>query len=259
MKKYLYLSIIPESLIASMLSPEEFGNYFAVGSRKRSRGQAVFFELDSSQLRDVDLPWREMDARCVPHPDGTPKRSVYLSIYRVLERVPLEAFKDLYLATDDGRVLALQQGAYDLQHDERLHFYQELCPVTPRVVSTLTPKAFSQFITGGSNTLEVPKIVFCNLILRSLRHDPDSEDIGELPYENIGHLRDCLREVAVAKEKPTKTVERQLRGEIMYRTVKDGYFVGEGEHILYYPMPDRSKLEREYYEWWRSAQAPKLA
>jgi len=33
METYLYLSLIPESLIASQLAPEEFGNYYAVGTR----------------------------------------------------------------------------------------------------------------------------------------------------------------------------------------------------------------------------------
>jgi hypothetical protein len=46
MTVHLYLSLIPEALIASMLTPEEFGAYYAVGSEKRSRGQAIFFEID---------------------------------------------------------------------------------------------------------------------------------------------------------------------------------------------------------------------
>ncbi len=44
MTVHLYLSMLPEALIASMLSPEEFGIYYAVGSQKKSRGQAIFFE-----------------------------------------------------------------------------------------------------------------------------------------------------------------------------------------------------------------------
>ena len=46
MTVHLYLSLIPEALIASMLSPEEFGAYYAVGTQKKSRGQAIFFEID---------------------------------------------------------------------------------------------------------------------------------------------------------------------------------------------------------------------
>jgi len=43
---HLYLSLFPEALIASMLSPEDFGTYYALGSAKKSRGQAIFFEVD---------------------------------------------------------------------------------------------------------------------------------------------------------------------------------------------------------------------
>ena len=34
---HLYLSLIPEALIASMLTPEEFGVYYAVGTANKSR------------------------------------------------------------------------------------------------------------------------------------------------------------------------------------------------------------------------------
>lgn len=31
--------------------------------------------------------------RCVPHPNGRPKRSVYISTYRVLEHVPTDVMQ----------------------------------------------------------------------------------------------------------------------------------------------------------------------
>jgi len=103
---YLYLSIFPESLIASMLPPEEFGVYFSTGTAKRSRGQALFLEID----RDFTSDYFNLDdvaQRCQPHIDGQPKRSVYLSIYRVLEHLPVSALKNLYLVSDEGKVLEL--------------------------------------------------------------------------------------------------------------------------------------------------------
>ncbi len=104
--KHLYLSMIPEALIASQLSPEEFGVYYALGTEKKSRGQAIFFEL-APDLRVEGLPIEEGLQRCVPHEDGTPKRSLYITVYRALERVPLDAILRLYLVTQDGRVLGL--------------------------------------------------------------------------------------------------------------------------------------------------------
>ena len=98
---YLYFSVTPEALIASGLQPEEFGSYLAVGTQKRARGQAVFFELDIDKMSHV-ISKEVIAERCVPRPDGTPKRTSYISIYRVLESIPLDALKGLYLTTDDG-------------------------------------------------------------------------------------------------------------------------------------------------------------
>ncbi|HRZ43535.1 MAG TPA: hypothetical protein P5228_12620, partial [Bacteroidales bacterium] len=50
MDAYIYLSATPEALIASMLSPEEFGAYLSMGTKKRNRGQAIFFEVDPQQI-----------------------------------------------------------------------------------------------------------------------------------------------------------------------------------------------------------------
>jgi hypothetical protein len=252
MDKYLYLSLIPESLIASQLPPEEFGNYYAVGTRKRSRGQAIFFQVEPGFPSD-GISWEVMEQRTVPHPDGRLKRSAYLSVYRVLERVPLEALMKLYLVTDDGRVLGLEKKPYVPEVVRGLHMYQEFCPMTPRVVSNLEPQEFCKLITNPVNSISVPKIVFSELELDKLARDPDSTDIGDLPYRNIGHLRDCLRELSVKPDKSTKQVDRGLSGQVLFRTIKNGFFVGDGQEMLYYPLPPREQLEREYFAWWRSA------
>jgi len=257
MKTYIYLSLIPEGLIASHLPPAEFGNYLSVGSQKNSRGQAIFFEIEPF---DCDyFAWEEIESHCVPHEDGRPKRSAYLGIYRVLEHVPLSAFKNLYLATDDGRVLELNPAAFEpapfLQH----HLYQELCPVTPRVVSKLNPREFCMAITDRHKAVSVNTIAFCELNLNKLARDPDSDDVEDLPYPNISHLRDCMKELELKSSKNSKQVDRALYSQILFRTIKNGFFVGNQESMLYYPMPDLDTLEREYYAWWRSAQNVALA
>lgn len=251
-QRYLYLSLIPESLIASMLPPEEFGNYYAVGTRKRSRGQALFFEVDPDFASDA-FPMEEAARRCVAHPDGRPKRSVYLSVYRVLENVPTSALRKLYLVTDDGRVLGLDQAPPHVDTSPRHYFYQEFCPVTPRVVSHLDPVAFGQSITDPTHAVHVPRIVYCDLRLNKLARDPDAPDIEDLPYKNIGHLRDCLRELEHKSGKANKAVNRGISSDVLFRTIEHGFFVADADQVLYYPMPSHEQLEREYYEWWRSA------
>ena len=253
MKRYLYLSLIPEALIVSQLPPEDFGNYFAVGSKKRSRGQAVFFEVDSTKLgSEFDLS--DAEQRCVTHDNGRPRKSIYAAIYRVLENVPLDALKKLYLATADGRVLAISPAEYTRQEKPKLHLYQEIAPVTPMIVSKLDPIEFWKSITDPNHPISVPTICFCDLSLGKLATNPDSDDIGDLPYPNIGHLRDCLKELESNPEKETKGVDRGSGPEMHYRIVQNGFFIGNQNDLSYYPLPSKSSLEREYYEWWRSAQ-----
>ncbi|MDX2109114.1 MAG: hypothetical protein SFY80_02625 [Verrucomicrobiota bacterium] len=253
MSAYLYLSLIPEALVASMLPPEEFGNYLAVGSRKRTRGQALFFEVDAALLPKNYFPLDEISKRCVPHEDGTPRRSVYLSIYRALEHVPLAALKKLYLVTEDGKVLGLDAQSYETEPADELHLYQEFCPVHPRVVSKLNPTAFVKFITDQSQPVSVPRIVFCELVLRDLRTDPDNANVDDLPYTNLNHLRDCLKELKHKYSTPTKTVIRQMTHEVLFRTIRGGFFVGDQTGLKYYPLPSRDVLETTCYHWWRSA------
>lgn len=252
MEKYLYLSLAPEALIASNLPPEEFGAYYATGDYGRSFDQAVFFELDPNFKSDY-FPLSKMDELCVPHPDGTPHKSVYLSVYRVLEHTPLSAFKNLYLATSDGRTLGLEKGEFKPDPDERLFLYQDLAPARPRVASVLNPREYASRITSPDRLVNMSKIAFCDLALGELEKDPEHGKADDLPYKNIAHLRDCIREISLKKGKNNKVVIRNMAGEILFRTVKRGFYVGSGDEMLFYPMPSREELEDKYYIWWRSA------
>jgi hypothetical protein len=258
MKVNLYLSIIPEALIASHLDPEEFGNYYAVGSLKRSRGQAMFFDVAPNFSCEY-LRLDEAGKRCVPHEDGSPRRSSYLAIYRALEHVPLSSLGRLHLATDDGRVLSIDRAPYpENTASPGLHLYQEICPVTPRVASKLAPDAFAKYITDRANPVSVDKIVFAELRLDALATDPEKGSVSNLPYANIDHLRDCLRELRNRYAKPTKVVARDTSAAILYRTVLGGFHVADRTGMAYYPLPSREELETVHYAWWRSANSSYL-
>ena len=97
-----------EALIASHLEPEAFGTYMAVGTKKLASGHVAFFEIDPEFARLTDhFQVDDIEQRCVPHEDGSPKRSKYISVYRVMEFLPLPVYGALYLTTPDGRVLKL--------------------------------------------------------------------------------------------------------------------------------------------------------
>jgi len=251
-EQYLYFSVTPEALIASGLEPEKFGSYLAVGTQKRARGQAVFFELDIEKMGDI-IDKKYIEENCVPRPDGTPKRTLYLSIYRILERIPLDALKSLYLATDDGRVLKLDQSEFVSNQSESLHLYQELCPVTPRIASTLNPSEFVGYVCDPGKGVSVPKLLCVQLELGELANDPIAGKADDLPYSNIYHIRDCLAGLLQNTTKFTKTVTRFFNGDIQYRTVKNGFFIGDKNTCLFYQFPSKEELDENHHSWWRSA------
>lgn len=252
MSKYLYLSTTPEALIASMLPPKEFGGYMATGTKKRNVGQAIFFEVDLEQVKD-SLNMKYIDSRCVMKDDGTPKSSVYLSVYKVLESLPLKALKSLYLTTDNGIVLEIKKATYEKGKEvtNRLHLYQELCPVTPLIASTLPPSEFLKLMTGGSIQIVVPKLFFVELKLQDLADNPYTGSAEHLPYHNVGHLRDCLEILRTEDRKHMKTVQRVFSGTLLYRTIT-GFYVGGKDEILYYPYPDMDELKEINYDFFRA-------
>jgi hypothetical protein len=253
MDRYIYLTSNPEALVASMLPPKDFGHYLSTGTKKRNRGQAIFFEVDLTKIENL-IDIKSLNERCVPKPDGSPKSSVYLSVYKVLEMIPLDALKSLYLTTDNGYVLELQKKTYDKSSEPKnsLHLYQELCPVTPLVASELSPSAFMNRLTDGSTPIVLPKLFFVELKLGELATNPLSGSTENLPYPNVGHLRDCLEILKGEYQKHMKTVNRLYTGQLLYRTIETGFYIGTKENMIYYPYPKMSELENINYEFFRA-------
>jgi hypothetical protein len=253
MNKYVYLTCTPEALVASMLPPEGFGMYLSTGTKKRNKAQTIFFEVNLEKIRNL-IDMESLNRRCVVKEDGSPKSSVYLSVYRVLEMVPLDALKSLYLTTDHGVVLELKKASYDrsLEVKGALHLYQELNPVTPLVASGLPPSAFVKKLTDGSSPISLPKLFFVELKLGDLATNPLYGSAEHLPYLNIGHLRDCLEILRGEYDKHMKTVQRIFSGELLYRTIESGFYVGAKDDMVFYPYPSMAELENINYEFFRA-------
>jgi hypothetical protein len=253
MSRFIYLTSNPEALIASMLPPADFGAYLSTGTKKRNRGQAIFFEADLGGIEKL-IDMDSLNRRCVAKSDGTPKNSVYLSVYKVLEMIPLSALKSLYLTTDNGQTLELKKVPYDSEKEtkNKLHLFQELSPVTPLVASELTPSAFLKRLTDGSIPIVLPKLFFVELKLGELATNPLGGSTEHLPYSNVGHLRDCLEILKGEYEKHMKTVQRIYSGSLLYRTIESGFYVGSKDEIVFYPYPSMTELENINYEFFRS-------
>lgn len=252
MPTYTYLSMSPEALILSMLPPQEFGAYMAVGTAKRARGHAQYFSVkvppEVSYFRMA-----EAAKRCVPHPNGEPKHSVYVSVYRVLEHLPMSAIGNLHLVTQDGRVLEVAPTSTLPAFNKRLYLYQEIAPLQPRVASSMNPREFGNFLTSGASPISVPKIFFAELRLGDLAENPEHGSIRDLPYTTVEHLRDCLVSLKNGTEKTTKTVARNPPDEFPFRTVESGFYLGDAKELRFYPLPSERDLQTRHNDWWRSA------
>ena len=252
MTVHLYLSLIPEALIASMLPPEEFGTYYSVGSTKKTRGQAMFLEL-SPDYRNDFFPIEKGFARCVAHEDGSPKKSVYIATYRVLEHVSLKGLDTLYLVTKFGETLPLQRSPDYPTKEEGLYMYQEIAPKNPLVISTLPPLEMYRFLTQDAESLiHIPAVCFVELRLGELAKDPEYGSVQDLPYENIYHLRESLVDVKT-KNVHTKMVDRVHTVEYPYRMIDSGIYLGNEDELAFFPLPPREELRNKYYRWWRTA------
>ncbi len=244
-----------EALVASHLDPEAFGTYLAVGTRKLSSGHVIFFEIDPSFGRYTDhFKIDDIETRCAPHPDGSPKRSKYISVYRVMEFLPLQVYCGLYLATADGRVLRLDEAPYDESRDRSSpNLYLELCPLVPMVVSFLPPGPFVRAMTDRRNPVNAPRLFLADL---RLDRGPDGHLAGGLPYSQPLHIEDCIAQLQAAEDgKPTKTVFRTPSMHGLFRAVRRGFFLGDQTGMKFYPFPPAEHLEVHHRRWWQSASA----
>ena len=138
-EKHLYLILFPnEALVASQLSPEEFGKHYSIGSPRHFTGKVIFAEVDINYRNEYlrineNLTYTESDK------PGVPKRTKFVKSYRVLEHIDLSALRSLYLVTTDGAVLGLDRSPepHDYGNGDRVRVYQEICPLRLLVASRL--------------------------------------------------------------------------------------------------------------------------
>lgn len=253
METRFYVSIFPtEALIASQLTPEHFGQYMAIGRKNGSYEKIMFVEIEGGFGSHFD--WKHAEEHCVRHEDGEPKHSLWMSIYRTLENVPLSALKDLYLTTNDGRTLCLPRSEYRPGDATRSYWvYQELCPIHPLVVSSYDPPTFSEHMTHPDVKVHVPKIAFCDLKTVNFDNLEDTGNVGSIYDTNLNHLKSCIASVTSKEVKKVKNVERSRTESFGYQTINRGIYIGEGRTVVQYSMPGVDEIRQHHYDWGRSA------
>ena len=258
-RKRLYMIVFPtNALVASQLDPDHFAEHYTIGSAKHHEGKVIFAELDAD-FRD---PYFDIDhylSMTVPHNDGTPKKTKFISSYGVLEHVKLSAMKGLYLVTVNGKALELKSKPYTAHNEPGMvRIYQEVTPLTNLVASTLDQRDFGKFITSGTRSKGAPKICFTQYdfnveeFLKAQKHHHVVHSL--IPDTNLNRLLDYIKEIKSQPNKKTKTINLiSTLFKASYKLIRHGFWFAAPDEFLFYPMPTLDKLERDHYDWWRFA------
>lgn len=256
-EKHLYMIVHPiNALVASQLSPDEFGEHYIIGSAKHFRGKVIFSEIDINYRHDYFEIDKFLD-ETVEHEDGTPKKTKFISSYKVLEHIELDAIKKLFLCTTNGKVLPLNPAEFNTKIPHGiLRLYQEIVPLQNLVASNLDQKNFGKYITSEMISKGAPKVFFTQVDFDvdkflELNKNKDIYHL-ELPNINPFHFFDSVVELKERPEKKTKTISLgSMLGDISYRSIRHGFWFSAGEKIKFFPMPPETDLENKYFYWWK--------
>ena len=114
----------------------------------------------------------------------------------------------------------------------------------PGGVSGWTLLSYGLFVALGG-------LVFGGVIYRQIRRLPvhrSMAEVSELIYETCKTYM-----ITQGRFLLIKLVHRVHSLEFPYRMVKNGFYVGIGAELVYYPMPSHMTLRRDHITWWRSA------
>jgi hypothetical protein len=257
-QKHLYMIVFPiNALVSSQLPPREFAQHYTIGSPRHFEGKVIFAEVDIA-FREPYFPIDEYLEKTVPHEDGSPKRTKFISSYGVLEHVSFNAMRSLYLVTTNGHALELTAQPYTAENAPGvIRIYQELTPITNLIASRLDQRSFGRYITTESRAKGAPKVCFTQITLNIeefLAASRKSNIISSpIPEYNPYRLLDCLSELEKDPSKLVKTISLStVLHNVSYRQLRHGFwFFAENGEMLFYGMPSIHDLEDKYYDWWK--------
>jgi len=257
-KNRLYLILHPNlALVGSQLEPKQFADHYTSGSSRYYSGKVLFAELDPG-FRHPYFPIEEMYKEIVPHEDGRPKATKFISSYRVLEHVDLDALEKLHLATAEGDILTLTPEPLrpGIDKDRRIRIYAEMAPLRMLVLSDYSIKDFADYITHPDNPKGAPVIFFTQIDIdvKEFVEDFDRHPFKEAPIKTIhpSRLRDGYMELMNSTVKHTKglCVDSSI-DQSTYRYVKEGFTFASQKQMKCFYMPDLEEIERINFKFFK--------
>ncbi len=255
--KHLYCLIYPNSaLVASQLEAKDFGRHYAVGYPKNYKGKVIFAEIDIN-YRHPYFAIDEVLEEC-KSVDGRPKRTKFISSYRVLEHLSTDSFMCLYLVTRSGRILQLKKSnSYEITHQpESIRIYQLMAPLYYLVASNLTPPQFGEYVSVTPHK-GVPKSAMIQIDIDIDSILGNTEEIlysSPLPSVHAEYLRQALIELRDHPEKRSKTVSlNSIFDQLPFTKIKHGVWINEKDKQIFYPIPSLEELETKHFYWFKDA------
>lgn len=257
-EKYLYVIMWPNyALVGSNLPPKEFGKHYTLGSSRYFHGQVVFAEIDPNYRHDFLQIDKHID-KVKPNAAGRPKRTKFLATYRVLEHIELSAFKDLYITSSIGKVLALKSQPYEKEHESgHLRTFQELAPMRAIVLSWMTPPEFGEYITDPAQPKSAPKVLFnqIDFDIDDFLTKLETDHFHKSPIPNVHphKLREQIMEVRANPDKRVKGISLDAAfGQMSFTQLRSGFWIAHHKELLFYPIPTIEQLKNEHFEWYKS-------
>lgn len=255
--KYLYKILYPNpSLVASQVTPEHFARHYMFGSTRHFQGKLIFAEIDINYRH----PYLKIDTGLkglVPHVDGRPKATKFISSYRVLEHIAFKAIKNIYLSTPEGLIIKLSEGPYKpAKREHSFKVYAEITPLRMIVLSKHDFVEFGRYITDPQNTKGAPKLFYTQLqidpdeFLRELSDSP----ILRSPLPNLvpSKLRDAIHILSTREDKHSKGMLLDCPlDHISYRLIRLGFMFASQEEMKFFPMPTPEEIRKTNSRFWR--------
>jgi hypothetical protein len=254
----IYQILAPNpALVASQLTPEDFAKHYTAGSVRYYAAKVVFAEIDIN-FRHPFFNIGDGIAGLIPHEDGRPKATKFISSYRVLEHMDLGAIKRLYLSTPEGYSLELSEAPYERTHEAGfLRIYAEIAPLRMLVLSRYDFPAFGKYVTAPNFPKGAPKLCYTQveLNIEEFLRDFDERPTMHPPIPGLhpSKLRDAIVEMRTQKDKPTKGLRLDSSFDtIPYKLIRHGFMFASQEATKFFPMLSREEIERTNYRFWRA-------
>ncbi|MGI6694877.1 MAG: hypothetical protein ACOX6O_01400 [Christensenellales bacterium] len=257
LQPHLYMICYPNSaLVLSQLPPDDFGFRYNYGSASFYSGKLIFAEIDINYRH----PYFQIDdalERLKPHRDGRPKATKYISSYRVLEHIDIDAIRILYIANSDGSCYPLPPGEYTpAEDDHNPRVYAELTPLSMLTLAKYNLRDFGLWFTNPENAISVPRLLYLqvNLDIDTFLHKFETNPLLPSPLEGVhpSKLRDAILDLRKRDNKFIKgiTLDTAFTKE-SYRKIRHGFMVADQEKQKFFPMPSMIEIEKNDYRFYR--------